>query len=191
MARCTKELANLGIIKDTRASFARYRDYGSEMKSLLSRHGVHSIDDLKRAAKDATFKSEVAALWDGILRAEGGKLSLTLVLGTIAIAMGGVGIAAGGGAIGLPLLVILAPVGYFAGQELDSEGYTKAVVETFRKLLQRAHTLDSKQYAGAVADEFKKLLEKVQELDAERHKYTERMTEMFKKLRGKTGEASS
>ncbi|MGA7764936.1 MAG: hypothetical protein WB781_24440 [Candidatus Sulfotelmatobacter sp.] len=66
---------------------------------------------------------------------KGGKLSLTLILSTIAIAMGGVGVAAGGGAIGVPLLMILAPVGYFGGQELDSEGYTKVAVDTFKKLL--------------------------------------------------------
>lgn len=181
----------MGIIKDTAASFARYRGYGHQMKSLLSRHEVHSIDDLNRVARDSTFRNEVAALWHGILTAEGGKLSLTIILSTIAIAMGGVGIAAAGGAVGLPLLAILAPAGYFAGQELDSEGYTKKIVETFRTLLQGVQTLDSKQYTGAVADEFKKLVEKVQELDAERHKYTERMTRMFKKLRDTTGEASS
>jgi hypothetical protein len=74
--------------------------------------------------------------------------------------MGGVGIAAGGGAIGLPLLAILAPAGYFAGQELDSEGYTKAIVETFRKLLQRAQTLDSERYIEAVMDRVKNFLGK-------------------------------
>jgi hypothetical protein len=44
---------------------------------------------------------------------------------------------------------------------------------------------------GWFVDKFKKAVEKVQELDAERHKYTDGMIEMFKKLRGKTGEASS
>ncbi|MFY9908402.1 MAG: hypothetical protein WAK56_01100 [Candidatus Sulfotelmatobacter sp.] len=104
------------------------------MTNLLSRHQVHSIDDLKRVSKDTTFKSDVDALWHAFLTAEGGKLSLTLILSTIAIAMGGVGVAAGGGAIGVPLLMILAPVGYFGGQELDSEGYTKVAVDTFKKV---------------------------------------------------------
>lgn len=181
----------MGIIKDTAASFARYRGYGNEMKSLLSRHQVHSIDDLKRAAEGPTFRSEVAALWEGILKAEGGKMSLTLILSTIAIAMGGVGIAAGGGAIGLPLLIILAPAGYFAGQELDSEGYTKAIVDTFNQLLEKLHKLDPKQYTGVVSDKFKRLLESVHELDAERQKYTDGMIGRLKKLQGKTEEASS
>jgi hypothetical protein len=130
----------MSIITDTKASFERIRGYGNQMKSLLSRHEIHSVEDLKRVAKDSYFQNEVTALWDGILKAEGGKLSLTLILSTIAVAMGGVGIAAGGGAIGLPLLIILAPAGYFAGQELDSEGYTKSVVNRVRNLLGKIKT---------------------------------------------------
>jgi len=130
----------MGIIRDTTASFERIRGYGNQMKSLLSRHEIRSVEDLKRVAKDSYFQNEVTALWDGILKAEGGKLSLTLILSTIAVAMGGVGIAAGGGAIGLPLLIILAPAGYFAGQELDSEGYTKSVVNRVRNLLGKIKT---------------------------------------------------
>ena len=130
----------MSIITDTKASFERIRGYGNQMKSLLSRHEIRSVEDLKRVAKDSYFQNEVTALWDGILKAEGGKLSLTLILSTIAVAMGGVGIAAGGGAIGLPLLIILAPAGYFAGQELDSEGYTKSVVNRVRNLLGKIKT---------------------------------------------------
>jgi hypothetical protein len=130
----------MSIITDTKASFGRIRGYGNEMKGLLSRHNVHNSGDLKRVAKDSHFQSEVAALWDGILKAEGGKLSLTLILSTIAVAMGGIGIAAGGGAIGLPLLIILAPAGYFAGQELDSEGYTKSAVDRIKNLLGKVKT---------------------------------------------------
>ena len=80
---------------------------------------------------------------------------------------------------GLALLAILAPAGYFAGQELDSEGYTKVIVDAFKRLLQTAQTLDSEQYSAAVADRFKKLLEKVQELDAERHNYIDRLPPLF------------
>jgi hypothetical protein len=104
----------MGISTDTKATLERIRGYGNQMKSLLFRHEVHSIADLKRAAKDLSFQSEVTALWGNIVRAEGGAITLTVILSTIAIAMGGVGIAVGGGAIGLPLLVILAPAGYFA-----------------------------------------------------------------------------
>jgi hypothetical protein len=179
----------MGIIKDTTASFERIRGYGNQMKSLLSRHDVHSIDDLQRIAKDSTFKSEVAEMWEGILEAEGGKISLTLILSTTAIAMGGVGIAAGGGAIGLPLLIILAPAGYFAGQELDSEGYTKAIVGKFEEVLKMAQKVDSEHYRGMVAHKFEKLLANLQELDGEG--YTKKAVDRVKKLFHNAADASS
>jgi hypothetical protein len=179
----------MSVITDTKASFERIRGYGNQMKRLLSRHEIHSVEDLKRLAKDPYFQNEVAGLWDGILKAEGGKLSLTLILSTIAIAMGGVGIAAGGGAIGLPLIVILAPAGYFAGQELDSEGYTKVVVNEFTQLWQMAKSLDSKQYTGVVADKFHELLANIQKLEADR--YTKKAVDMVKGLFRKAADASS
>jgi hypothetical protein len=170
----------MGIIKDTTASFTRIRDYGNQMRGLLSRHEIHNVDDLKRLAKDSAFKSEVTVLWKGIIEAEGGKVSLTLILGTIAVAMGGVGIAAGGGAIGLPLLLVLAPAGYFAGQEFDSEGYTKSVANKFTQLWQMASSLDSEQCTGVVADKFHELLANVQKLEAEG--YTKKAVERINKL---------
>jgi hypothetical protein len=127
----------MSIIKDTKASLGRIPGYANQLKNLLARHEVHSINDLKRVATEPSFQSEVTVLWDGVLKAEGGKMTLTLVLSTIGVAMGGVGIAAGGGAIGLPLLAILAPAGFLGGQELDSEGYTKAVVDRIKKLLRK------------------------------------------------------
>jgi hypothetical protein len=179
----------MGISTDTKATLERIRGYGNQMKSLLFRHEVHSIADLKRAAKDLSFQSEVTALWGNIVRAEGGAITLTVILSTIAIAMGGVGIAVGGGAIGLPLLVILAPAGYFAGQELDSEGYTKEVMDNFKRLLQMAQKFDSEQYTGMVADKFKKLLDNIHELDSEG--YAKKAVDSFKKLLHKAADASS
>src|SRR5580692_6646445 len=181
----------MSIITDTKATLERIRGYGNEMKGLLSRREVHSIDDLKRVAKESSFQSDVAALWGSIVRSEGGAITMTVVLSTIAIAMGGVGIAAGGGAIGLPLLVILAPAGYFAGQELDSEGYTKAVVDKFEELLQMVRKLDFDHYTGVVAEKFNQLYSNIQALDAGRHKYTDGMIGWLKKLRGTTGGTSS
>jgi hypothetical protein len=176
----------MGVIKDTEASFKRIPTYAQQMKSLLSRHEVHSIDDLKRAAKDSAFKAEVGVLWDEVLKAEGGKISLTVLLSTIALAMGGVGIAAGGGAIGLPLLAILAPIGYFGGQELDSDGYTKVAVDTFKDLLQKAQKIDSKEYAEVVVTKLKDLLGKV-----DIQHYTDATIERVKKVLHKEEDNSS
>lgn len=123
----------MGIIKDTKASLERIPSYASQIKNLLLRHGIHNVDDLRRVAKEPSFKCEVTALWEDILKSEGGKVTGTLVFSTIALALGGVGIATGGSAIGLPLLVILAPAGFIGGQELDSEGYSKTIVEKLKK----------------------------------------------------------
>jgi hypothetical protein len=41
----------MGIITDTKATLERIGGYGNEMKSLLFRHEVHSIEDLKRESK--------------------------------------------------------------------------------------------------------------------------------------------
>ncbi|HEY1938108.1 MAG TPA: hypothetical protein VGJ33_09255 [Candidatus Angelobacter sp.] len=49
----------------------------------------------------------------------------------IGAALGGVGIAAMGGAIGLPLALLLAPVGYFAGSKIDSSHSKKKTSERF------------------------------------------------------------
>jgi hypothetical protein len=93
----------------------------------LSSNKVRSVHDLRRAASSPVFQNELKRLWEEILRAEGGKLTLTLVMSVVGIALGGVGIAAGGGAFGLPLLALLAPAGFFAGQELDTEHYGVAL----------------------------------------------------------------
>lgn len=70
----------MGIIKDTKASLERIPNYADQIKSLLSRHGVHCTDDLRRVARDSAFRSEVTTLWEDILKAEGGKLTGSLVL---------------------------------------------------------------------------------------------------------------
>jgi len=125
----------MGFLKDTMSSLKRIPQHARRLKALLSDHEIHTVADLRRAAKEPSFQNGLATLGEDILKAEGGKLTGTLILSMIALAMGGVGIAAGGGAIGLPLLVILAPAGFLGGQELDSEGYSKAIVERLKKLI--------------------------------------------------------
>ena len=55
-----------------------------------------------------------------IAKAEGGKITLTTACAIIGLVLGGVGIAAMGGAIGIPLALIVTPIGYLVGQEADS-----------------------------------------------------------------------
>jgi hypothetical protein len=113
----------MSAILETRASITRFRAYGNRLRNILSKYQIHTAADIKRQAEDAQLRAELGTLWADVLSAEGGKLTLTVVLGTIGIALGGVGIAAAGGAIAMPLVMVLAPVGFFAGQELDAERY--------------------------------------------------------------------
>jgi hypothetical protein len=102
------------------------------------------MHDLKRAAKEPSFQKELATFWEEVIKAEGGKVTFTVISCTIALSLGGVGIAAAGGAIGMPLLLILAPAGYLAGQELDSERYTTALVNKLKKLLAKTPAAEQK-----------------------------------------------
>ena len=58
------------------------------------------------------------------MKADGGKLTLGVMFAIVGAALGGVGIAAMGGAIGVPLALIGALVGLVVGNEADTEGYT-------------------------------------------------------------------
>lgn len=58
------------------------------------------------------------------------KLSLTTVLAIIGAVSGGAGIAAFGGAIGVPLAVLLGLVGYFVGNEIDAKGLVRRLKES-------------------------------------------------------------
>jgi outer membrane murein-binding lipoprotein Lpp len=85
-----------------------------------------------KATRDEEFKTEWKQIWSQIAQQDGGKLSLTTILGITGLVLGGVGIAAGGSAIGLPLAILLAPVGYLAGAEIDDLGFVKKALEFFR-----------------------------------------------------------
>lgn len=71
----------------------------------------YEIDGVKplidKYQNDESFKNEWIAFWSDIAKENGGKLSLTTVCVVIGASLGGVGIAAMGGAIGLPLALVL------------------------------------------------------------------------------------
>lgn len=57
-----------------------------------------------------------------------------MILGIIGAALGGIGIAALGGAFGLPLFLLVVPLGLVLGNEIDEAGVTKKVIERLRKI---------------------------------------------------------
>jgi hypothetical protein len=58
---------------------------------------------------------------------EGGKVSITTAALIIGAVLGGVGVAALGGAIGLPLAAVLVPIGWIVGNEFDQQRWTKKI----------------------------------------------------------------
>lgn len=127
----------MGIITATRQSFRRFDRYVERFTDLLRRRQVCSVSDLRRTLNDTAFRAQWNQVWHEIAMAEGGKLTLSTVLGIIGLILGGAGIAVGGGAIGLPLVLLLTPAGFLAGQELDEGGVTGKIVVTVHKWIGR------------------------------------------------------
>lgn len=66
------------------------------------------------------------------MKAEGGKLAFGVIFAIVGAALGGVGIAALGGAIGVPLALVGAFVGLALGNEADVEGYTSTFIRKLK-----------------------------------------------------------
>src|SRR5690606_16017096 len=66
------------------------------------------------------FADEWREIWVDIVRSDGGKLSATTAGAILGTVLGGVGIATGGAAIGLPLALVLGLGGLLSGAEIDS-----------------------------------------------------------------------
>ena len=107
-----------GDLKDTAD---RFKDRISELQDLLREYQVTSIPSLVTAYRtNEPFRARWGQIWWAAARDNGGKLSLTAIGAIVGASLGGVGIAAGGGAIGLPLVAVLGLGGFLAGNEADS-----------------------------------------------------------------------
>lgn len=115
------------------ADLKRFKGYTEELIWLCKQYGITGPEALWRGVRNPEFKRQFRAICGKVVEADGGKLSLSTLLGVIGAAFGGVGIAAGGGAIGLPLALVLGSGGYFAGAELDSMELVKKIRRFFRQ----------------------------------------------------------
>jgi hypothetical protein len=89
--------------------------------ALLQRHQIDGVSRLIDAFRhNDEFSSDWKKVWRDIAEADGGKISLTTTGAILGAVLGGVGIAAGGGAIGFPLALVLGLGGLLAGSEFDS-----------------------------------------------------------------------
>jgi len=111
-------MSTIEEIKEIPEKYQKYRD---ELIELFKKYGVYGIQSLINNYKNnLDFKEEWSTTWVKISKEDGGKLSLTTIGIIIGSAMGGVGIAAMGSAVGLPLALVLGLGGFFSGSKIDS-----------------------------------------------------------------------
>jgi hypothetical protein len=147
-SRSIWEVTKLSITKELGTSRGRFSIYIDRLIALFKDNDVNSIKTLVSAFRqDDKFKSEWNAIWHDIAMQDGGKLSLTTLGTVLGAALGGVGIAALGGAIGLPLALVLGLGGLIAGSEYDS---AKRLAKTKVHLLRLPKELNER--IGEAAD---------------------------------------
>lgn len=117
------------IQEDSKSTLQRLSVYVQKLTNLFKKFDITGPRRLWKAVRDSEFRTACQKIFSEVAKAEGGKLTLTTISILIGAALGGVGIAAMGGAIGMPLALLLAPVGYFAGSRLDSSNKKKRAIE--------------------------------------------------------------
>ena len=91
------------------------------LQDLLRQHQIDGVRKLVHAYReDSAFRARWHEIWLAAARDDGGKLSFTAAGAILGAVLGGVGIAALGTAIGLPLLAVLGLGGLVAGTEVDA-----------------------------------------------------------------------
>jgi hypothetical protein len=118
------------IVEDAQQTLQRFSKYVQELIDLFNRFDITGSKApwrLWKAIGNGEFRKEWNRIWIEIAESEGGKLTLTTVLTITGAVLGGVGIAALGGAFGLPLALLFAPIGYLLGAEIDSMGLVRKI----------------------------------------------------------------
>ena len=99
----------------------QYKKHAEELVSLFKKHQISGMRSLVlEYRRNRAFKSEWIKFWHHIAKDEGGKLSLTTIGILIGASLGGVGVAAMGTAVGMPLTVVLGLSGFLTGSKIDS-----------------------------------------------------------------------
>jgi hypothetical protein len=110
----------LSLLRESSEAASRFKTQTERLIALFRRHQVNGVRSLVQAIRqNDAFLSEWKRTWREISDADGGKLSLATAGVVLGGALGGVGIAAMGGAIGLPLFLVLGLGGFLAGTEVD------------------------------------------------------------------------
>ena len=133
----------MGTITEIKDIPKKYKKYINELSELFSKYKITSIPSfIKTYQNNEQFSIDTKVILTEISQAEGGKLSLATIGIIIGGALGGVGIAMAGGAIGAPLAAIFGVGGFLTGSKIDSSGLLnsmqtieiKVTVETYSRL---------------------------------------------------------
>lgn len=128
----------------------KYRAHKESLKLMFKLHDIDGIKALiSKYKSDPSFKDEWNLFWSDLAKAEGGKLSLTTIGLIIGAALGGVGIAAMGGAVGMPLALVLGLSGFLGGSKFDSLLFFSSEKKVSAKI-----SKDSYQALESKANEF-------------------------------------
>jgi hypothetical protein len=122
----------MSFINDIVDAKRRFPQHVAAFEALFRRYRITSLSKFQCALTEPSFRAEFRVLALRIAEIDGGKFSMPLLLGIIGAALGGVGIAFMGGAIGLPIAAIGAIGGIVIGSEMDSTGFTRRALGFFR-----------------------------------------------------------
>jgi hypothetical protein len=135
----------MALLADGRDLWQRFGIYIDGFRQLFQENHIEGEDwyaHFKLSLGDPEFRNKWNSIWNAILEQEGGKLSLTAIFGVLGAALGSIGIAGFGSAIGLPLVLLAIPAGIL-GNEIDTEGVTKSAIRKVRKLFSTSQLGDS------------------------------------------------
>jgi hypothetical protein len=111
----------MGLFDEFRETGERFRAEVEALRTLLSQHEVKGPAQLVALyRRDPAFRTEWNAVWTRLGKDNRGKVSLATAGAILGAALGGMGVAALGGAIGIPLLAVLGVGGLLAGTEVDA-----------------------------------------------------------------------
>lgn len=121
------------ITNDAKQSAERFKRYADQLIELCRKQGIKGwrapIHLVRTYRNNSSFRSDWNAIFVQAAKLDGGKIGLGTALGILGLVLGGIGLAGAWGAIGVPLVFILIPLGLLAGSEIDQIRNNKEVAE--------------------------------------------------------------
>ncbi len=157
-------MSTFGEIKELPEKYRKYRD---KIVLLFKKYDISSIPSLSSTYRNnQQFKDEWRGIWIEVSKQEGGKISLTTAGIIIGSALGGVGIAAMGSAVGVPLALVLGLGGFLSGTKFDSLkvfSSNKTVSVSIPKDIYKKLEMDAKDSEQSVSELLQNIIRQMYE----------------------------